>query len=168
VVQPNKPTCTGGNDPEEIHYQKDGVQSAIQRATTQTQKLQYTQISLSHNKWELNTKEKISQAFPSLLAHKRYTMRHTSETTKWTYLFKNELPKLHFKLLDTLLLLFFFLTPHTKGPEEASLAHYTPRDRMRLLPIFNKRPFFSFFSFHKLLEQAGFSKKLLQVKANVC
>jgi hypothetical protein len=68
-------------------------------------------------------------------------MRHTSEITKGTYLFQKELPKLHFKLLDALL-----RTPHTKGPEEASLAHYTPRDRVRLLPLFNKMPFF-FLSF---------------------
>jgi len=50
VVRLNKPTSTDGDDPGEIHNKKDAIQSAIQRATTQTQKPQYTQISLSHKR----------------------------------------------------------------------------------------------------------------------
>jgi hypothetical protein len=38
VVQSNKSTSTGGDDQREIHYHKDEVQNAIQKAIAQTQK----------------------------------------------------------------------------------------------------------------------------------
>jgi hypothetical protein len=86
----------------------------MQKVITQTQKSQYTLISLLHNKCELNTKEK-----PSLSSF-------TSEKTKETYSFSNELSKTSSCWTGPLLPVFS-RTPIVRGPNEDSFAHHSQR-----------------------------------------
>jgi hypothetical protein len=54
VVRLNKPTSTGGDDPEEIHYQKDGVQKVVQRKPLKSKSSNTTK---SHSKRKLYKRE---------------------------------------------------------------------------------------------------------------
>jgi hypothetical protein len=59
VVWDNKPTSTGGDDPEEIHYQKGEVQRVVQRKNHLKPKASIHPSSLAYKR-ELDTKEKYS------------------------------------------------------------------------------------------------------------
>jgi hypothetical protein len=62
VVRLNKPTSTGEDDLEEIHYQKMEYKDNREKIT-QSSKPQYTQISLSYKR-ELTTKREKFSFFP--------------------------------------------------------------------------------------------------------
>jgi hypothetical protein len=65
VVRLNKPTSTGGDDQEEIHYQKMEYKDNREKIT-QSLKRQYTQILLSHIR-KLTTKREKFSFFPKPL-----------------------------------------------------------------------------------------------------
>jgi hypothetical protein len=89
VVRLNKPTSTGRDDLGEINYQK--MEYKVQ-CKEQPLKPKSPNTLKSHSHTTRRTKyirENFS-SFPSLLTHNRYTMKHTSETIKGTYLFYKE------------------------------------------------------------------------------
>jgi hypothetical protein len=58
VVRLNKPTSTGEDDPKEIHYQKDRVQSTIQRESLKPKSLIHPYLTLTQQRRTKYKREK--------------------------------------------------------------------------------------------------------------